>query len=173
MNEVNKEKKEESQFYPVIKSKLENLFREKYKDRTHELHLEITANSKFGNKLKSKISSGKDIIFTFLKSASPDITGFIDIKDDYSNSGFIVLEFKKDEIKLDDIYQARKYGELLEARYAFLVSLHQIPEELRRLSKTVYALLSLPAYRTLTLVSFDEGNNIFLEWYPENPFVKK
>jgi len=80
-------RKEEREYYQLIKAKLESLL----KTRTNNFYLEITANKKFSNKLKAEVSSNRDIIFLFLKEASPDITGFI--KREYS-SEFIVVEFK-------------------------------------------------------------------------------
>jgi len=165
-------KTDESEYYEPVKSKIEELFRAKYKDKINELHLEITANGKFSNKLKNKLGQYRDIIFFFLRSASPDVTGFVEINDDYTNSGFIVAEIKREEIKLDDIYQARKYGELFEAKHAFLISVQEIPEEVKRLSKAVYSLLSLPAYKTLNVCQFDGDKNDIISWFPESPFTK-
>jgi len=162
----------ESEFYEPVKSKIEELLRAKYKDKINELHLEITANGKFSNELKNKLGQYRDIIFVFLRSASPDISGFIEIKDDYSNTGFIVVEVKREEIKLDDIYQARKYGELFDAKHTFLISVREIPEEIKRLSRALYSLLSLPAYKTLNLCQFDEQKNEIISWFPENPYAK-
>jgi len=157
--------KKEKEYYEPIKKKFEELFKGK-----GEVHLEITANKKFSNKLKAQIGTNRDIIFSFLKEAAPDITGFI--KREYS-SDFIVVEFKKEKIKLDDIYQTRKYQELFDSKFTFLISLQTIPEEIKRLHKIVYALLYRPSiYCALVLVHYDEEINNFVEWYPENPFEK-
>ena len=158
--------KTEREAYPHIKNWLE----EQLKPRFIDFHLEITADRKFSNALKQQIDRNRDLIFNFLKEAAPDITGFV--KGDYSRE-FIVVEIKNKPIKLDDIYQTRKYAELFDARYALLVSTEEIPEEIIRLSKVVFPyLLSLPAYKQLTLVHFgDNAKNIV--WFPENPFIKK
>lgn len=159
-------KKQEKEYYPLIKTKLEDLL----ETRTANFYLEITANKKFSNKLKAEIREGRDIIFNFLKEASPDITGFI--KNKYS-SDFIVVEFKRKRIKLDDIYQARKYRDLFGAKFTFLVSLESIPEEIKRLHKVIYPLLSSTGtYEAFVLVHFNEENVEFEEWYPDNPFEK-
>ena len=158
--------KKEEEYYPVIKAALKELL----KTRTTNFHLEITANRKFSNKLKAEIREGRDIIFRFLKEASPDITGFI--KNDYS-SDFIVVEFKRETIKLDNVYQARKYRDLFSAKFAFLVSLQPVPEEIKRLHKATYPLLSgAGTYDAFVLVRFDEESREFKEWYPENPCEK-
>jgi len=160
--------KAEEEYYEIIKEKFEDFFKEKFED----VYFEITASGNFSNRLKGKIN--KDIIFIFLKkAASPDITGLVDnIKEEYKTKyypSFVVIEVKKEEIKLDDIYQTRKYAELFDAKYAFLVSLKQIPEIMKRLSNVRSRLLSLPAYQTLTLVHFNENTNEFEGWYPKEP----
>jgi hypothetical protein len=85
----------------------------------------------------------------------------------------LVAEFKKETLRLDDIYQARKYAELFEAKYALLITTEEIPEELKRLSKLVYSLLALPYYRRLTLVRYDEAQGQLVDWYEENPILKE
>lgn len=155
----------ENEYYQLIKEKMGELFKAKFDN----IYLEITASGKFSNKLKGKIGAGRDIIFSFLKSASPDITGFVE--EDYS-SKFIIVEFKKQVIKLDDIYQIRKYMDLFDSSYAFLISLQAISEEIKRLSRVVFQLLSTPSiYQTFTLVHFDAENKKFVEWFPKNPFA--
>lgn len=159
-------KKQEKEYYPMIKAKLEELLNTK----NTNFYLETTANKKFSNKLKAEIREGRDIIFNFLKQASPDITGFI--KNKYS-SDFIVVEFKRERIKLDDIYQARKYKDLFGAKFAFLVSLESVPEEVKRLYEVTYPLLSsFGTYGAFVIVHFNEESGELEEWYPENPFEK-
>jgi hypothetical protein len=153
----------EKSYYPLILQKFTELFESK----GYKIHFEITATKKFSNKLKSKIPEYQHIIFYFLKDVAPDITGFIS-RD--GSTYFVVIEVKNEEIKLDHIYQTRKYAELFDARFAFLISTKEIPEEIKRLSKIIYSLLSLPAYRRLTLIQFDIKTKSFQDWYPENPF---
>lgn len=154
----------EQDLYDPIKTKLHSLMATEFP----EFHLEITANRRFGNELKSRIPQHQDIIFHFLREAAPDITGFV--QQQYSVD-FVVVEIKKEAIKLDDIYQTRKYAELFGAKYALLVSTQDIPEELRRLWRVNYFLLALPAYKTLTLVQYDTRTG-FVDWFPTNPFIE-
>ena len=159
-------KKAEKEYYPIIKDKLEELL----KMKTQNFYVEITANKKFSDKLKAEIRKDRDIIFQFLKEASPDVTGFV--KNKYC-SDFIVVEFKREKIRLDDIYQTRKYKDLFASKFAFLISLEPIPEEIKRLHKVTYPLLSTQGtYEAFILVSFDEDTGEFKEWYAENPFEK-
>ena len=158
--------KKEKDYYPGLKALLEGILNPTFS----EFHVEITATKTFGNKLKAEIPEHRNLIFHFLKEAPPDITGFI--KQQYTTD-FLVAEFKKETLRLDDIYQARKYAELFDAKYALLITTEEIPEELKRLCKIVYSLLSLPAYRKLTLVQFDEHREQFVDWFEENPFLMK
>lgn len=153
----------ESDLYQPVRDCLATLLRARF---VH-FRLEITARRQFSNTLKAEVGKHRDIVFHFLREAAPDISGFI--KSEYS-ADFVVVEVKEKQIKLDDIYQTRKYAELLDARYALLVSPVEIPEELKRLSKVVYSLLALPAYKTLTLARFDLPSNTMLDWFPRDPF---
>lgn len=159
-------KKQEKEYYEIIKAKIEELL----KTKSNNFHLEVTADKKFSNKLKAEINRNRDIIFRFLREAPPDVAGFI--KGRYS-SDFVVLEIKKDTIKLDYIYQTKKYADLFNSKIAFLISLKPIPEEIKRLHRVTHELLSFSSYhRTFVLVHFDDKINEFVEWYPENPFEK-
>ncbi|RZN40364.1 MAG: hypothetical protein EFT35_03015 [Methanophagales archaeon ANME-1-THS] len=156
--------KKEKEHYEAIKTKLEELLKRKFVN----FHLEITADKRFSNRLKAEINPNRNIIFHFLKEAAPDITGFI--KEKYS-SDFIVVEIKAETIKLDDIYQTRKYAELFHAKYALLISTQEIPEEIKRLAKVNYSLLSSGYdYAKINLVHFDTEKEKFSEWFEKNPF---
>src|SRR6266853_6433852 len=158
--------KGERSYYESVKDWLEQILKEKYAS----IHLEVTANKQFSNILQAQIDNSRDLIFAFLKEAAPDITGFVK-KDSSSPREFVVVEIKTTPIKLDDIYQVRKYAELFDARYALLISTCEIPEKITRLSRVVYPLLALPAYKRLTLARFvDDGSAT--TWFPESPFGK-
>jgi hypothetical protein len=161
----------ESDYYEGIKEALAPILKGWQKPTRKEeyCHVEITANRKFSNKLKSKIRSGSDIIFNFLEEAAPDITAIVG---DQYLTFFVVVEFKAERLKLDDIYQIRKYAELFDAWFALLVSTEEIPEELQRLSNRIPELLArfTPGQKPLTLVQFDESSGHFTDWFPDNPF---
>jgi hypothetical protein len=156
--------KKEKDYYPILKALLEALLRTRFTD----FYLEITATKKFSNKLKAEIPPHRELIFRFLNDAPPDITGFI--KGQYA-ADFLVAEFKKEILRLDHIYQTRKYAELFEAKYALLITTEEIPEELKRLSKNLHPLLSLPGYERMHLVQFDEQEGQFVDWFEKNPFA--
>ena len=153
-------------YYGTIMKKLRDLFKEK---GTH-IHLEITANKVFSNELKSYVPRGKEIIFLFLKQAPPDITGFVKGS---RLPGFVVVEVKSGKISLSDIYQLKRYADLFDARFSFLVSLEEIPEEIKRLVSTILLLSKLKCgdiYKAFVFVHFDRESNEFVEWFEENPF---
>jgi hypothetical protein len=156
----------EKDYYGPIKKEFERLFKDK-------VHLEITANKVYSNKLKAAFPAEKEIVFKFLKEAAPDILGFIkpNVLAEFfeASTDFVMIENKDEVLKLDYIYQARKYAELFDAKHAFLVSIEEIPEELKRLSKVVPSLLSLPTSK-LVLVQFDAKTNRVADWFKENPF---
>lgn len=159
------ETKKEREYYEAIKAKLEELFQKRAGDK---VYLEITASKIFSDKLKAAIPDHRNIIYVFLKEASPDLTGFVEQQ--YSRD-FIVAEIKRDKIKLDYVYQTRKYHDLFDSKFTFLISLQPIPEEIKRLHKTAYGLLQRPSiYHAFVLAYFDEKTGSFVEWYPENPF---
>jgi hypothetical protein len=157
----------EKDSYKDIKICLEKLFT----DRVGEAYLELTSDKSFSDTLKSQIPRGHEIIFNFLKNreARPDITGFIKTK--HSTTQFIVVEVKKGPLKLDDIYQIKKYTDLLNAKFSFLVSLSAIPEELRRLGSVIPQVTHASHWsQVLALVYFDITQKQFVEWHPKNPF---
>jgi len=155
----------ERAYYESVKTWLEQLLTPK----TSILHLEITADRSFSNVLQAEIDQHREIIFSFLKDARPDITGFFKAKAD-SRREFIIVEIKPTPIKLDDIYQTRKYAELFDARYALLVSPFEVPQRLVRLARVVFPLLQLPAYKQVTLVQCADGA-AQVDWFPEDPFT--
>jgi len=157
----------EKDLYPIIMQKFSGLF----KSKGYQIHLEITADKKFSNKLKSVIPDNQQIIFYFLKEVAPDITGFF--KGRY-NTYLVVIEVKDEKIRLDHIYQMKKYADLFGAKFAFLVSTEEIPEEIKRLTKSIYSILSTPSpYQARVLVYFDEEAQDFRDWHPENPFTQE
>lgn len=113
-------------------------------DESHICHLEVTADGVFSHTLKSFVRH--DIIFSFLgKKASPDLTGFITKKGPdvvigsmSSIQDFITVEIKRERITLQDIYQAKMYGDLFGAKYALLISPERIPEEIKRLDQCIF-----------------------------------
>jgi len=165
----------ERELYMPIKEYLAEAFTQ----RSGNCHLEITADGVFSNLLKKVIRN--DIIFTFLRrKASPDLTGFIHSRGSelvltYGPSlvqDFITVEIKCKRITPQDIYQAKMYGDLFQAKYALLISSVPIPEEIRRLDKQIFLTYRFMSGWVLHVGEWcvDEGAVIVSNWIPRAPF---
>jgi len=144
----------ESDYYKPIEIAFENLFRQK-----GSLYSEITANGQPSNRIKEQIHDSRNIIFSFLRDARPDITGFS--VGQYSKK-FFVIEVKNEEIKLDHIYQTRKYIDLFDAYFGFLVSTKEIPAEIKKITEMDYRILDIGQYRCFSLCEYDEEHKTIL-----------
>lgn len=169
----------EKELYDPVKRHLEDRFRQKF--GFGNCYLEITADGSFSDTLKSFVRH--DIVFSFLgKKASPDLAGFIiregapplwaptlsrsDIKD------FITVEIKREKIAPQDIYQAKMYGDLFQAKYALLISPEPIPEEIRRLNQNLFVTYRFMSGWYLHIGQwFGQANSIAeSRWLPHSPF---
>ena len=167
----------ERDLYEPVRGYLINMLKRKYSN----FHLEVTANGNYSETLKHVVRH--DIVFSFLKTASPDLTGYIlkrgvnlrvvrssDVED------FMTVEVKLEKIKLRDIFQAKMYGDLFYARYALLVSPDIIGEEIRRLQEKLYILnrfRNWKVYVGQVLVEQSDKSIIKVKdsiWCPETPF---
>lgn len=157
----------ESESYNLIKEKIKELLKKRIPKE--KIYLEITYIKGLSEKLKKSIPKEKNIIFLFL-GKKPDITGFI--KDQYRYK-FIIVEVKKEEMNLRDIYQAKMYKELFTASYTFLVSLKPIPEKLKRLCMINPDILrSASDYNNFfVLAYFNRNMGEIIGWYEKNPFM--
>jgi len=157
----------EANVYQPIKDRLEELFAAKKKP-----YLEITATKGLSETLKHNIPQHREIVFAFLKKR-PDLFGFVERQ--YSRD-LITVEVKERIQKLDDIYQAKLYKEVFEARYGFLITTEPIPEKMKRLCKNTGDILRSAGdsiYRFLVIGYFDKEARQFVEWFEENPFEKE
>ena len=130
-------------------------------------YLETSAKG-FTEQIKAAIPPNRDILFKFL-NRKPDILGFV--AREYRKD-FITVEVKEKSITLDDIYQAKMYKEVFGARYGFLVTAAEIPEELKRLCKATPSILHSiddGSFRFLAIARFFGGHG-FIDWFEENPF---
>jgi hypothetical protein len=134
-------------------------------------YLEVAAKRGFSETAKQAIPQGKEIVFSFLRH-KPDILGFIE--NQYTKD-LITVEVKEACPNLDDVYQAKLYKEVFEARYGFLITGDPITEELKRLCRTTSPILHSAGdgtYRFLALAQFDPAAGKFVEWFEENPFTQ-
>lgn len=152
----------ESDYYKPIQSAFDNLFREK-----GSFYSEITANGQPSNRIKEQVHDNRNILFSFLRDARPDITGFF--VEEYSKK-FFVIEIKNEEIKLDHIYQTKKYIDLFDAYFGFLVSTKEIPTEIKKITNMQFRILDIGQYRKFSICQYDEEQKAIVDWHKENPF---
>jgi hypothetical protein len=143
-------------------------------------HLEITAKGHYSEALKHLVRH--DIVFSFLAKAPPDLTGYIlreGVEPRSARSSdvenFITAEIKPDKVTLQDIFQAKMYGDLFYARYALLISPEIIGEEIRRLQKKLCILNRFRDWRLYVGQVIIEGSGSSITandtiWYPQTPF---
>jgi hypothetical protein len=162
----------EKQLYEPIKEYLRSAFCKKFGD----CHLEVTSNGIFSEIIRRVVRD--DIVFSFLgKKASPDLVGFIPINPwmAFSSSDiqdFITVEIKKDKLTLQDVYQAKMYGDLFRAKYALLISPKPITEELKRLDRQLFITFRYKTgYRVYIGEWFAEENTMAeFKWYATSPY---
>jgi len=154
----------EKALYEPIEKYLQSAFSAKLGN----CQLEITAGGSFSPSLKSAVRH--DIIFAFLgKRASPDLVGFIRGK--YGIDDYIVVEVKRDAVTLQDIYQAKMYGDLFSARYALLLSPEPVPEEIKRLHGNTFILNRFMSGWQVYIGQWNESSSVVIQgsWFPQSP----
>lgn len=96
-----------------------------------DVHLEITAKGKFSDEMKDELEDYSLFILN-IERISPDLTGFILKEEQYRESKFIIVVEVKKRLALKDIYQTKRYAEILKADYALLVSPKKLSPERRK-----------------------------------------
>jgi hypothetical protein len=94
----------------------------------------------------------------------PDLTGSFET--DRGNKNIIIVEIKRRIQKIDDIYQAKKYAELFDVTYAFLISSEKLPETIKRLlihKPALYTFASARVFanRQIVIATFRESDMEF------------
>jgi hypothetical protein len=163
---ASKSKREPEQ---VLYEPVRDFLHSKFTAKFGNCYLDITAKGHFDETLKKAVRH--DIIFAFLgKKASPDLAGFI--KNEFGVKDFITVEVKVDKITLQDIYQAKLYGDLFAAKYALLISPAPIPEEVKRLHRNLFILHRFMSGWRVYIGQWQEELKEVTEnsWFPEPPF---
>jgi hypothetical protein len=153
----------EENLYDPIRTYLLEKFNQKFKDTI----LEDTHSGGFSQKIKKEIPEHREIIFSFLTKEKPDLIGYV--KETYSVK-YITVEIKNTQINLNDVYQAKKYADLFEAKYGFLISSKAIPDEIKRLHKKTSILRTTVDYERLILAEWDISKNEVVDWFEISPF---
>jgi hypothetical protein len=152
----------ENDLYEPIRTYLLEKFNVKFKNTI----LEDTHAGGFSPKIKKEIPVYNEIIFSFLKNEKPDLIGYV--KEDYGVK-YITVEIKNIPINLNDVYQAKKYADLFQARYGFLISSKTIPIEIKRLHNRTYILRTLIS-ENLILAEWNISKNEMIDWFEKSPF---
>jgi hypothetical protein len=158
----------EAALYTIV---AERLMRHFVDAGSNTVRVEVTAAG-FPEKIKEAIPEHRNIIFSFLKSSRPDITGVI--SDNNGGHHLMVAEIKTSPLELKDVYQTKRYKDLLCAPYAFLISTQEIPIALKRVcSLNPPAMLSSVGdpFGFLALARFFDNAREFHDWFPQNYFA--
>lgn len=167
----------EEELYEPIRRYLVRMLKRRFSNT----HLEITHRGNYSETLKHLVRH--DIVFAFLQKALPDLTGFV-LKDNVNvrvarSSDvrfYITVEVKPGKLELDDIFQAKKYGDLFYAKYALLISTYPVGEEIRRLHERLYILYRYRKWKVyvgqVTIEKADRSIDRVKDciWFPETPF---
>ncbi len=137
------------------------------------VRLEIAATLGLSEQIKRVIPKENEIVFGFLRQRQhrPDIVGVIEGEGVWNP--LVVAEVKATRLTLDNIYQTKRYKELLGARGGILVTVHPIPEDLRRLCAQNPDILSSASdggYKFLAICQFDIAAGKFIDWFRDDPF---
>lgn len=155
---------EEALYEPILRD-LRSHFKMK-----GDCHLEITAKGRFSEQLKKRLDD-LSLYITKVELFKPDIMGYVE-SEHYELRGLVVVEVTSEKIKIKDILQARDYGSVFDAKFAFLISSEPLPEEIRRFYDKRYSLAvyQLAYYERVKIARFDESSQKIVDWYPKPPF---
>lgn len=133
---------------------------------------EVTAEG-VSDELQGKLPD--EVLFLLgSRELRPDILGRVKhpvgSKAFYYNSFFVTAEVKDGTPTVNDLFQAKKYGEIYEAAISLLVSTQKPEERLLRLLKRKSVLLMLPMSMFSTyLCRFSPKDETIDWWFPQQP----
>ena len=120
-------KEKEQELYNTVLKVLEQKFK-----TLGDVHLENTSKKRFSEELKEQLDDYSLFILR-VESMSPDLTGYLNKKEGYRGEKcVIVVEIKRDRPTLKDIYQTKRYAEILQATYALLIAPKKLSTERRK-----------------------------------------
>jgi hypothetical protein len=133
-----------------------------------EVHLEITSGGNFSSMLREILKA--EMAFLSRRFA-PDLTGYIREK---NRMAIISIEVKRKEVGFSEIFQAKGYGELLRAKFAFLVSHKSLSPAVRQFLRERESILyyGYPNVKVVYIGRFNIETKSMVEedWYPKSPF---
>jgi hypothetical protein len=132
------------------------------------VHLEITSEGNFSLMLRDMLKA--EMAFLSRRFA-PDLTGYVKEKD---RMALISIEVKRKEVGFNEIFQAKGYGELLRAKFAFLVSNKSLSPTVRQFLRERESVLyyGYPDVKVVYIGRFNIETKLMVEedWYPKSPF---
>lgn len=132
------------------------------------VHLEITSGGKFSPKLKKAL--GMSLNFMGRRFA-PDLTGFLV---EGNNVQPITIEVKRKRVGFKELFQAKGYGELLDAKHAFLISSEPLSVDMKEALRQKLNLMyfGYPNVRLMHVGRFNIKNRQIIseDWFPSSPF---
>lgn len=117
--------RDEERLYQLIIYALKDEF-----SQLGECYLENTSR-KFSEKLKEQLDDYPLFILS-VEKMSPDVTGYVIPKGMGAKSKHIIVVEVKTKPTLKNIYQTKRYAEILNASYALLISPNKLSPERRR-----------------------------------------
>jgi hypothetical protein len=164
-------RKGEERLYDPVKRALEGYFGQ---NGEIALSLEVTAD---GFSPQTKHFLNDDVLFLIEnRELRPDIFGRVgpDARQAFGYSDFLVTaEIKDGSPIVNDVFQAKKYGELYQAFFAFLICTKLPDERVIRLLKHNPVLLFYSGTFTAYLCRYSEESERFDWWFSERQPRKK
>ena len=148
----------EHDLYEPVKNAIETELFELGFDSTY---IEITANGQFSDAFKNFHIIEQ--VKMMLNNLMPDISGYID-------NELLVIEIKDEALTFETIYQAKCYAELVNAKYAFLISNEDFSAKNKAIISRRNDLLRFNHDREILVGIFDIMTNTIKDWYPRRPW---
>jgi hypothetical protein len=158
--------KEERKLYPGVKNGLMAYLRQADEDFT--LLLEITAD-RMPERMKAFLQSNL-LFLVNTKELRPDLFGHMgpDCTQVYGRDTFLLTaEVKSGVPSVNDIFQAKKYGELYNAPVALLASTEPPEERVLRLLEERPDLLGYAGTYSVYLCGYDEQDQTISWWFED------
>jgi hypothetical protein len=169
MDFVKKRENKEERLYEPIRSALKAEF-EVFVGSEGKVYLEKTDKGRFSEELKETLDD-RALSISRVEKLCPDITGFVQKKG--FSKDLVTVEVKLGKIRIRDLWQAKLYAEVLNAKYGITISTGKIQEEIKRFLTDRPNILYRQGYNNqLVVAQFDVENNEFnfnRKNYPTRP----
>jgi len=141
-------KREEEKLYEPILAALKTKF-----EQLGDCYIEDTSKGNFSEALK-RILDDSALYILKVEKFSPDLTGYLMRKNSTSKE-IITVEIKPDKIRIKDISKAKLYADVLNAKFAFVISPKSIEEVFRRFVKGRPSIIYRSSSEPVIIAKFD------------------